>query len=140
MANEIPLINGIARSWGNIKLVLFGAPVSGITEIEYTTKQKKENNYGAGVEPVSRGYGNKEYEASITIYKEDLEALRNAAPGRDLMAIPPFSVQIVWENETGGIQSASLKACEFTEESTKASQGDTSIKIKLPLIVGKIVE
>ena len=50
-----PLINGVNYSWSNIKFNLFGVPVVGITEINYTRKQNKENQYGAGVEPVSRG-------------------------------------------------------------------------------------
>ena len=54
-----PLINGINYSWANVKVILFGVPVVGITKIEYKTKQKKENQYGAGYEPISRGYGNK---------------------------------------------------------------------------------
>ena len=63
MAN--PLINGVTYSWSNVKLVLFGVPVIGITQIEYKRKQNKENNYGMGTDPISRGYGNKEYEGKI---------------------------------------------------------------------------
>jgi hypothetical protein len=136
----IPLINGVQYSWGNIKIVLFGTTVSGITEIEYTSKQKKENLYGGGTEPTGRGYGNKEYEASITLYREELNALIAAAPGRDLLQIPPFPIQIVYESLTGAVVSVSLKSCEFTEHGLKAAQGDTSLKMKLPLIVGQIVE
>ena len=40
-----PLINGVNYSWANVKLVLFGVPVVGITNIEYKRTQKKENNY-----------------------------------------------------------------------------------------------
>ena len=49
------LVNGVNYSWGNISVVLFGTPVVGILSIEYKRKQKKENNYGAGFEPISRG-------------------------------------------------------------------------------------
>jgi hypothetical protein len=48
-----PLINGINYSWANITVVLFGVPVVGILKIDYKRKQKKENNYGFGSEPVS---------------------------------------------------------------------------------------
>lgn len=137
---ETPLINGISYSWGNIVLVLFGVPVKGITEIEYTSKQKKENQYGAGTKPVSRGYGNEEFDASITIYREELTRIKTAAPGKNIMKIPPFPIQIAWINESGQVDSVSLKACEFTELAFKASQGDTSHKIKLPLVVADIQE
>lgn len=137
---DTPLINGISYSWGNIVLVLFGVPVKGITEIEYTSKQKKENNYGAGTKAVSRGYGNEEFDASITLYREELARIKAAAPGKNIMKIPPFPIQIAWINETGQVDSVSLKACEFTELAFKAAQGDTSHKIKLPLIVADIQE
>ena len=52
-----PLINGVAYSWASINFTLFGVPVAGIVSIEYNRKQAKTNNYGAGTEPVSRGYG-----------------------------------------------------------------------------------
>jgi len=136
-----PLINGVNYSWANIKLILFGVPVVGITKISYKTKQKKENQYGAGYEPVSRGYGNKEYEGSIEIYTDELKRLIAAAPGRDLMAIPPFDIQVLYEDPSTGVflSQDTLKMCEFTEEGLDASQGDTKLLVSLPLVIGKIV-
>ena len=89
-----PLINGVNYSWANVKLVLFGVPVVGITQIEYKRKQKKENNYGFGLEPVSRGYGNKEYEGKITLYRDEWNAIIAAAPNRDPLDIPWFDIQV----------------------------------------------
>ena len=134
-----PLINGVNYSWANIKLILFGVPVVGITKISYKTKQKKENQYGAGYEPVSRGYGNKEYEGSIEIYTDELKRIINSAPNRDLMAIPPFDIQVVFEDGNSGfLTQDTLKMCEFTEEGLDASQGDTKLLVSLPLVIGKI--
>ena len=135
-----PLINGVNYSWANIKLILFGVPVVGITKISYKTKQKKENQYGAGYEPVSRGYGNKEYEGSIEIYTDELKRIINSAPNRDLMAIPPFNIDIVFEDGNSGfLTQDKLQMCEFTEEGLDASQGDTKLLVSLPLVIGKIV-
>ena len=64
-------------------MTLFGVPVVGITKIEYKRKQKKDNNYGAGYQPVSRAYGNYEYEGSIEIYTDELKRIIAAAPYRD---------------------------------------------------------
>ena len=50
-----PLINGINYAWANVKVIILGVPVVGITKIDYKIKQKKENQYGAGYEPVSSG-------------------------------------------------------------------------------------
>lgn len=135
-----PLINGINYSWGNIKLVLFGVPVVGITKITYKTKQKKENQYGMGYEPISRGYGNKEYEGSIEIYTDELKRIIASAPNRDLMAIPPFSIQVLFEDPASGtfLTQDTLAMCEFTEEGLDASQNDTKLLVSLPLVIGKI--
>lgn len=135
-----PLINGVNYSWANVKLILFGVPVVGITKISYKTKQKKENQYGAGYEPVSRGYGNKEYEGSIEIYTDELKNIIAAAPNRDLMAIPPFNIDVVFEDANNGfLTQDKLQMCEFTEEGLDASQGDTKLLVSLPLVIGKIV-
>lgn len=135
-----PLINGVNYSWANVKLILFGVPVVGITKISYKTKQKKENQYGAGYEPVSRGYGNKEYEGTIEIYTDELKNIIASAPNRDLMAIPPFNIDVVFEDANGGfLTQDKLQMCEFTEEGMEASQGDTKLLVSLPLVIGKIV-
>lgn len=134
-----PLINGINYSWANITLILFGTPVVWITKIDYKIKQKKENQYGAGYEPVSRGYGNKDYEGSIELYTDELKRIIASAPNRDIMSIPPFSIQVVFEDANGGFATQdTLHMCEFTEESLSASQGDTKLLVSLPLVIGKI--
>jgi hypothetical protein len=133
-----PLINGINYSWANISLVLFGVPVVGITKIEYKRKQKKDNNYGAGSQPVSRGYGNYEYEGSIEIYTDELKRIIAAAPGRDIMQIPPFDIQVVYSGRGLAPDKDTLRSCEFTEEALNASQGDTKLMVSLPLVIGMI--
>ena len=135
-----PLINGINYAWANVKVIILGVPVVGITKVDYKIKQKKENQYGAGYEPVSRGYGNKEYEGSIEIYTDELKRIIAAAPNRDLMAIPPFDIQVLFEDPSTGVflTQDTLKMCEFMEEGLSASQGDTKLLVSLPLVIGQI--
>jgi hypothetical protein len=89
-----PLINGINYSTGQMYCYPFGVPVVGILKIDYKRKQKKENNYGFGSEPVSRGYGNVEYDGSIELYTDEWFRIMEASPGRDPLKIPPFDIQI----------------------------------------------
>lgn len=134
-----PLINGINYSWAGIKLVLFGVPVVGITKISYNAKQKKENNYGAGTEPVSRGYGNTEYEASIELYMDEWKRIIAASPNRNPLAIPPFDIQVLYgSNAIAPDQIDVLKSCEFLENPLDASQGDTKLMVTIPLIIAGI--
>lgn len=132
------LINGIAYSWTSVTLILFGVPVTGITKIEYKRAQKKENNYGAGALPISRGYGNYEFTGSIEIYQDELRRIIASAPGRDPLAIGIFDIPVVFQLPGGTYQKDTLKACEFMEEGLTASQGDTKLMVTLPLIIGDI--
>jgi hypothetical protein len=133
-----PLINGINYSWANITLVLFGVPVVGITKIEYKRKQKKENNYGFGSQPVSRGYGNYEYEGSIEIYQDEWKRICAAAPNGDPLLIPPFEIQVVYSGRGIVADKDRLKAVEFAEDNFTANQGDTKLMVSVPLVIGLI--
>lgn len=134
----VPLINGINYSWSNVKLVLFGVPVIGVTKIEYSVKQKKENNYGMGTNPVSRGYGNKEYEGKITLYREEWQAIINAAPNRSPEDIEPFDIQVTFSGSRVTPNLDVLRSCEFLEDPFTVGQGDTKIMVEIPIIIGLI--
>lgn len=132
-----PLINGINYSWANITLILFGVPVTGITKIEYKKKQKKENNYGAGKLPVSRGYGAEEYEGSIELYMDEWQRISDAAHGEPL-AIPPFDIQVLFSGQGVVTKKHVLKSVEFTEDPFEGKQGDAKMLVTIPLIIGAI--
>ena len=133
-----PLINGVNYSWANIKLVLFGVPVVGITKIEYSKKQKKENNYGMGTEPVSRGYGNNEYEGKITLYRDEWNKIIAAAPTKNPMDIDFFDIQVVYAGTRVAPVIDVLRSCEFMEDVLSVGQGDTKIMVEIPIIIGAI--
>jgi len=133
-----PIINGINYSWANIKLVLFGVPVVGITAINYNRKQKKENNYGAGGQPISRGYGNYEYSGDLELYLDEWKNIISASPGRDPLQIAPFQITVLYGSSTINATKDVLRAVEFLEDPFAAKQGDTKLLVKIPLIIGSI--
>ena len=133
-----PLINGVAYSFITINFNLFGVPVKGITSIDFKTKQAKTNNYGAGPDPVSRGYGKKEYDGSIEIYLDEWKKVIAAAPSRDPLAIGWFDIPITYGNSIADITTDTLRAVEFLEDPFTAKEGDTKLMVKIPLIIGKI--
>lgn len=137
--NNTPLINGTNYAWANVALILFGVPVVGITKIEYKKKANKANNYGAGQEPVSRGYGNNEYEASIEIYQDEWRKIIALSPVKDPTQIPPFEVQVVFGGSRLTTQTDILQMAEFPEDAFTAGQGDTKLLINIPLIIGGIL-
>jgi hypothetical protein len=125
-------------SWGSVTLTLFGVPVIGITKISYKRTQKKENNYGWGQEPISRGYGNKEYEGSIELYTDEWKRIIAASPDRDPTLIPWFDIPVVFGGTRLLPDRDILRAVEFLEDPLEASQGDTKLLVTIPLIIGKI--
>lgn len=133
-----PLINGVSYSWSSIQFVLFGVPVIGIVDIEYKKKQTKTNNYGAGQDPVSRGYGKNEYEASIEIYLDEWRNIINAAPSNDPLSIGWFDIQVIYGNNMASATRDILQAVEFLEDPFNAKEGDTKLTVKLPLILAGI--
>ena len=133
-----PLINGISYSWSSIQFNLFGVPVAGIVSIEYKRKQAKTNNYGAGQEPVSRGYGKNEYDGSIEIYLDEWKKVISAAPSRDPLTIGWFDIPITYGNSVADAAQDTLRAVEFLEDPFEAKEGDTKLTVKIPLIIGQI--
>jgi hypothetical protein len=134
-----PLINGINYSWANITLTLFGVPVVGITKIEYKRKQKKENNYGYGSQPVSRGYSNFEYEGSIELYLDEWKRIIASAPNRDPLLIAPFDIQVNYSGRGVLVTTDKLQSCEFMEDNFTANQGDSKLMVTVPIVIGAIV-
>lgn len=132
------LVNGANYSWNSVTLVLFGIPVKGITKISYKRSQVKENNYGWGPEPISRGYGNKEYEGSLELYTDEWKRIIAASPQRDPTQIPWFDIPVVFGGTRLLPDRDILRACEFLEDPLEANQGDTKLLVTVPLIIGKI--
>jgi hypothetical protein len=132
------LVNGTNYSYSNVSFMLFGIVVTGITKISYRRKQNKENNYGWGDKPISRGYGNYEYEGSIELYMDEWKKIIAAAPNRDPFQIPPFDIPVVFGGTRVTADKDVLRSAEFTEDGFDASQGDTKLLVTVPLIIGDI--
>lgn len=132
------LINGVSYAWANITANVLGVPLTGITAINYKRKQTKTNNMGAGPKPVSRGYGNYEFEGDIEIYMETLKAIIAGQANRDILAIPPFDITVVFTGQGVITTTDILKACEFLEDPMDAKQGDTRLLARIPLIIADI--
>lgn len=135
---QTPLINGTNYSWANISVNPFGTPLAGIVAINYKRKQTKTNNYGAGVKPVSRGYGIEEYEGDIEIYVDEWKAFIAASPNRNPLEIPPFDIPVTFVGKGVLTTKDTLRAVEFMEDPLEGKSGDTKLTVKIPLIIGGI--
>jgi hypothetical protein len=132
------LFNGVNYSWLNATIILFNLPLVGITKISIKEKQVKDNNYGLGSQPTSVGYGNVEYEASISVYADELFKWLNATPDGKLLNIPMFDFPMVLSGSRIVPQRVIVRAAEFLESPFETSQGDSKIILDLPMRIGGV--
>lgn len=143
------IVNNVAYSWSMIQLTapaLTGSananPVilQGVSGIKWNIKKNVKTNYGLGGEPVNRGFGNREYTASITMDYNTQVQLR-ALKGT-LMNLGEFDLIVSFANEMGTDEwteeTVTLKGCLFTEDGMEASQDDTNITKEFDLNPFKI--
>ncbi|RKW07278.1 hypothetical protein [Capnocytophaga granulosa] len=135
-----PLINGREYGWADIICTIGGVPVTGIVAIKYEESQEKENVYGAGRHPVSRGYGRVKTTASITLLSATVMALKAKAPKGQLHRIAPFSITINYQPDNQPLVTHILKNCEFQKTAFEWKEGDMHKEIELELIVSHVVD
>ncbi len=135
----IPEINGVVHSWANLVVNIAGVPVTGITKISYKDSQTIESIYGAGQRPVGRGYGRIECSASITLLRDELEAIRAASDTGRLQDIAPFDI-IVSFLPIGGqlLTTHKIRNAQFKDDGVDANEGDTSNTSDCELIISHI--
>lgn len=133
-----PLINGREYGWADIVVNIGGVPVTGIRAIKYSQEMEKEDIYGAGRNPVSRGYGRVKTTASITLLSGTVMALQAKAENGQLFRIAPFNIVVNYQPDAGPMVTHVLKNCEFTKCEFDFKEGDMYKEIELPLIVSHI--
>lgn len=130
---------GVNYTWNNAAIILFGVPLVGITKISIKSKQNKTNEYGVGPKPIYRGYGNKEYEATISVYFDELVKWVNATSNGDILDIPYFDFPMVLGGTRVLPQTVTVKGAEFLENPFEVAQGDTKIVVDIPLVIADVI-
>ena len=135
----VPLINGRAYDWASLRAQLLGQTVAGITALSYDDSQEKVHNWGAGVNPTSRGLGKYEAKGSLTLEMKELERIQAALPpGGRIQDIAPFPIVASFVNASNQLITHTLHNCEFTNNKREIKTGDTNIEVELELIVSHI--
>ena len=130
------IINNVAYSWSMITLASTGFGNRGRLHrarrcFGYQVEQETqiEPNYGLGGKPVSRGFGNISYTASITMDYATQQTLRSTYGS--LMDIGEFDLIISFANPMASddwtTTTVTLKGCIFSEDGMESQQDDTNI-------------
>ena len=93
------IINNVAYSWSMITLSSTALGIDegsttleGVSAIKWSKKRKVESNYGMGGRPVSRGFGNITYTASITMDYATQQLLRSVYGSRNRRVRPDYQL------------------------------------------------
>lgn len=132
------LINGTAYAHANIVPIIGGVPVQSISAISYGEDQEKEDNFGTGTRPHSRGRGAiRAKEVSITLSMNEVELIRDAAPGGSLLKIAPFDIPVTYDNGQR-IVTHIIKNAEFTDDGVESNTGDKDISRSFSLVASHV--
>ncbi len=127
------------QGWNAVTANILGRDLEGIVELAYDDKEKKENVYGAGKYPIGRGRGNYEPKASITLLKEETDAMKlSLPPGKSIRDIAPFDTVVQYETENGIILKDRIRNCEFMGDGVEVKQNDMTIATKYELLISHI--
>ncbi len=127
------------KGWNSITVNLLSRDLEGISALSYNDTVTKENVKGAGMYPIGRSSGDYEAECSITLFKEEVDALKMALPkGQRIQDIGPFDIIVVYKSKDGAIVKDIIHNAEFTTDGVDVSQGDGSIATEYPLIISHI--
>lgn len=138
--NNVPLINGVGYDWATIEITLLGKKLFGVTAIEYSDSVEKEDVYGAGKFPVSRGTGQYKAEAKITLLAEEVNILMKAlTPGKRLQDIGMFDVIVSYLPKDAAKRTTDvIRNCEFKNNKKGAKANDKMIETEFELICSHI--
>lgn len=145
------LINNVAYNWSMVQITApdlgFNGtnPVEliGVSALSWNIKREVKKNYGLGGHLASRGFGNRECEAKITMDYRTQDAIRNGAAS--LIDIGQFDLVVSFADpvidngvsEAGGVpgdnssawttQTVTIKGCVFSEDGMESKSGDENI-------------
>ena len=135
----VPIINGVSYAHADIVMNFLGAPVIGLTAINYSQVQTIEPNYSTGQLPTSVGFSTAQPQASITLTLEAWQAIIKIAPNGDVQNIPFFNIAVNYiPDNTNILVRHVFMSCRFKGLTISSQTGNTQIEVPCDLFVGKI--
>lgn len=136
-------INGKRYSFEDITATMPHGTLIDFESIEYSDKIEIEASYGKGSNPRGYGRGNYSAEAKVIMLREEFNRLLEHLKGQGIKALyrtPPFTITVSYANDDQPMSTDVLRDCVFTERSGSSSQGDSSTKVELSLLVLSPIE
>lgn len=141
MAVTDTLINkfGTMQGWNSITTNMMFRDIEGYTKIAYDDTVEKENVRGAGQYPVGRAVKGYSANCSVTLHKEEMDALMaSIPPGKRIQDIAPFDITVIYERSDGTITKDIIHNCEFTDNGREVTSDDGMISREYALLPSHI--
>lgn len=130
---------GVVTGWNSLTVNFLNQDVEGIQKLSYDDTVTLENVRGAGRYPIGRSEANYEATCSLSLLKEEGDAIMNALPaGMRIQDIPPFDIIALYTRKDGSIQKDIIRNVQFTNNGREVNQGDGSIVYEHTMICSHI--
>jgi hypothetical protein len=126
-------VNKKAYDHGDITLTFLGNQPINFFMIEYGDEQEHQLNHGRGNEPHSYSTGKITYNCKLGLGMDEVVAVQNAAPGRDLKKIKPFDIIVTYLNEDQQLVVDRVTV-KFKGAGRKSSSGDMNIQQEFEML------
>lgn len=128
-----PLINGRRFSFASLDCRVRGIPVVGIKELSYSDKLEPGAVRGTKAQSLGRTLGDYECDGSITIYREEFDAL--VAELGDGYGGIAFDITAHYADEGQPTSTDEVRGCRIKNVENNPSQGTDPLEVKLDLDV-----
>jgi len=147
--NNNPQINGICYDWSSIEFQwgdnapgsLGNTFIVEISKLNYGETRESKKNYGAGSYPVSKGQGNVDVKANMTISLFQMRKLINLAVNNKVQNLDAFDINVVYKpgNSTTAVVTDVIQGCSIDSTYFEATQNDMGLEIELNLNPTRII-
>ncbi len=122
--------------WADLKVAIDGKTITGIRNASYKKAWEDEALYGAGNDPIGIQSGNKSYEGSLKLLKNELDALNTAAVAlgySDISDVPNLVITVAYMPKGGRVlKTDTMLGCKIGEINRSMEQGGKFMEIELP--------
>lgn len=128
-----PKVNGRVFSYASVEIQVDGELITGIKSVTYSDKVERSKARGAGRQPLGRTAGEYDAEGSLTLLREDANALI-ARFGEGWMD-RAFDVVVTYAEQGLPTQTDVLRGCLIDEANGSNEQGTDPLETELTLNV-----
>lgn len=127
---QVPLTNGVIRSFGHVRLSMAGLDFTGgFTAIKRSKKRDREIAYSNNPDPIGKTLGENKYECSATLYYDWLMNMiqtvnQNLGPG---YSDQPFSIYVSYVGVGLVTYTDQIINCTIDDISADDSQGTKAL-------------